>query len=59
MAAMKPRTGDGPLEVTKEGRGIVISRVLPGRVSDGRVSDARWLEAGQGAEAGRLANWAV
>ncbi|HEY0540677.1 MAG TPA: DUF3117 domain-containing protein, partial [Actinoallomurus sp.] len=21
MAAMKPRTGDGPLEVTKEGRG--------------------------------------
>jgi hypothetical protein len=23
MAAMKPRTGDGPLEVTKEGRGIV------------------------------------
>ncbi len=24
MAAMKPRTGDGPLEVTKEGRGIVM-----------------------------------
>ena len=24
MAAMKPRTGDGPLEVTKEGRGIVV-----------------------------------
>ena len=23
MAAMKPRTGDGPLEVTKEGRGIM------------------------------------
>ncbi|MGB2920957.1 MAG: DUF3117 domain-containing protein, partial [Mycobacterium sp.] len=23
MAAMKPRTGDGPLEATKEGRGIV------------------------------------
>ncbi|MGH6717593.1 MAG: DUF3117 domain-containing protein, partial [Bradyrhizobium sp.] len=21
---MKPRTGDGPLEVTKEGRGIVM-----------------------------------
>ncbi|HHT13045.1 MAG TPA: DUF3117 domain-containing protein, partial [Propionibacterium sp.] len=21
MAAMKPRTGDGPMEVTKEGRG--------------------------------------
>jgi hypothetical protein len=25
MAAMKPRTGDGPLEVTKEGRGNVMS----------------------------------
>ena len=24
MAAMKPRTGDGPLEVTREGRGIVM-----------------------------------
>lgn len=24
MAAMKPRTGDGPLEVTKEGRYIVM-----------------------------------
>ncbi len=24
MAAMKPRTGDGPMEVTKEGRGIVM-----------------------------------
>ncbi|PFG19106.1 uncharacterized protein DUF3117 [Serinibacter salmoneus] len=24
MAAMKPRTGDGPMEVTKEGRGIVV-----------------------------------
>ena len=24
MAAMKPRTGDGPLEVTKAGRGIVM-----------------------------------
>lgn len=24
MAAMKPRTGDGPMEATKEGRGIVI-----------------------------------
>ncbi|HVW44463.1 MAG TPA: DUF3117 domain-containing protein, partial [Amycolatopsis sp.] len=24
MAAMKPRTGDGPLEVTKEGRGLVM-----------------------------------
>ena len=24
MAAMKPRTGDGPLEVNAEGRGIVM-----------------------------------
>ena len=24
MAAMKPRTGDGPLEAAKEGRGIVM-----------------------------------
>ena len=24
MAAMKPRTGDGPMEVAKEGRGIVM-----------------------------------
>ena len=24
MAPMKPRTGDGPLEATKEGRGIVM-----------------------------------
>lgn len=24
MAAMKPRTGDGPMEVVKEGRGIVM-----------------------------------
>jgi len=31
MAAMKPRTGDGPLEVTKEGRGIVMRVPLEGR----------------------------
>ena len=24
MAAMKPRTGDGPMEVTKEGRSIIM-----------------------------------
>lgn len=24
MAAQKPRSGDGPLEVTKEGRGIIL-----------------------------------
>ena len=28
MAAMKPRTGDGPLEVSAEGRGIVMR--IPG-----------------------------
>ena len=27
---MKPRTGDGPLEVTKEGRGIVMRMPLEG-----------------------------
>ena len=30
MAAMKPRTGDGPLEVTNEGRGIVMRVPLEG-----------------------------
>ena len=30
MAAIKPRTGDGPLEVTKEGRGIVLRMPLEG-----------------------------
>ena len=30
MAAMKPRTGDGPLEVTKEGRGFVMRVPLEG-----------------------------
>ena len=30
MAAMKPRTGDGPLEVTTEGRGIVLRMPLEG-----------------------------
>ena len=30
LAAMKPRTGDGPLEVTKEGRGIVMRVPLEG-----------------------------
>ncbi len=24
MAAMKPRTGEGPMEVTKEGRSIIM-----------------------------------
>lgn len=30
MAALKPRTGDGPLEVTKEGRGIVMRMPVEG-----------------------------
>ena len=30
MAAMKPRTGDGPMEVTTEGRGIVMRVPLEG-----------------------------
>ena len=30
MAAMKPRTGDGPLEVTTAGRGIVMRVPLEG-----------------------------
>ncbi len=30
MAAMKPRTGDGPLEVVKEGRGYVMRLPLEG-----------------------------
>ena len=30
MAAMKPRSGDGPMEVTKEGRGIVMRVPLEG-----------------------------
>ncbi|MCG7298847.1 DUF3117 domain-containing protein [Brevibacterium sp. UMB10442] len=30
MAAQKPRTGDGPLEVTKEGRGLVLRLPIEG-----------------------------
>ncbi|MCQ9368419.1 DUF3117 domain-containing protein [Brevibacterium sp. 50QC2O2] len=30
MAAQKPRTGDGPLEVTKEGRGLVLRLPVEG-----------------------------
>ena len=45
MAAMKPRTGDGPLEVTKEGRGIVMRVPLEG---GGRlVVELNAEEAGQ------------
>ena len=30
MAAMNPRTGDGPLEVVKEGRSIIMRMPLEG-----------------------------
>ena len=30
MAAMKPRTGDGPREVTKEGRSLIMRVPLEG-----------------------------
>ena len=30
MAAMKPRTGNGPMEVTKEGHGLVMRVPLEG-----------------------------
>ncbi|GAA2002289.1 DUF3117 domain-containing protein [Brevibacterium samyangense] len=30
MAAQKPRTGDGPMEVTKEGRGMVLRLPVEG-----------------------------
>ena len=30
MAAMKPRTGDGPMEVTKEARSLVMRSPLEG-----------------------------
>ncbi|MDO4612447.1 MAG: DUF3117 domain-containing protein [Actinomycetaceae bacterium] len=30
MAAMKPRTGEGPLEAVKEGRGIIVRVPLEG-----------------------------
>ncbi|KAE8762587.1 DUF3117 domain-containing protein [Georgenia thermotolerans] len=49
MAAMKPRTGDGPLEVTKEGRGIVMRVPLEG---GGRlVVELTPAEAGELSEA--------
>ena len=46
---MKPRTGDGPLEVTKEGRGIVMRVPLEG---GGRlVVELSAVEAAQLSEA--------
>src|SRR3954465_6561658 len=50
MAAMKPRTGVGPLEVTKEGRGIVMRVPLEG---GGRLVVELNAEEGGGGRAGR------
>jgi hypothetical protein len=47
MAAMKPRTGDGPLEVTKEGRGLVMRVPLEGGgrlVVEPNAEEAKALE---------------
>lgn len=30
MAAMKPRTGDGPMEASREGRGVIMRVPLEG-----------------------------
>ena len=38
MAAMKPRTGDGPMEVTKEGRSLIMRVPIDG---GGRLVAAR------------------
>ena len=46
MAAMKPRTGDGPIEVTKEGRGILLRFPVDGGgrlVVEMNVAEATWL----------------
>ena len=56
MAAMKPRTGDGPLEVTKEGRGIVMRVPLEG---GGRlVVELNAEEAGALGDGPRRRSWA-
>lgn len=47
MAAMKPRTGNGPLEVEREGRGIVVRIPVDGggrlvlELNDGEVADLK------------------
>lgn len=47
MAAMKPRTGDGPLEVVKEGRSTIMRVPLEGggrlvvEISPEEASDLR------------------
>lgn len=54
MAAMKPRTGDGPMEVTKEGRGLVMRVPLEG---GGRLVVE--LSAGEATELGDALKAAV
>ena len=49
MAAMKPRTGDGPLEVTAEGRGIVVR--IPTEGGGRLVIELSPQEAGELADA--------
>ena len=53
MAAMKPRTGDGPLEVSAEGRGIVVR--IPTEGGGRLVIEMSAQEAGELAEALRNA----
>ena len=45
MAAMKPRTGDGPLEATAEGRGIVVR--IPTEGGGRLVIEMSPLDAGE------------
>ncbi|OYN89580.1 DUF3117 domain-containing protein [Parenemella sanctibonifatiensis] len=49
MAAMKPRTGDGPIEVTKENRSIVIR--IPAEGGGRLVVEVNATEAAELAEA--------
>ena len=47
MAAMKPRTGDGPMEVVKEGRSLIMRIPLEGggrMVLDITREEARTLQ---------------
>ena len=49
MAAMKPRTGDGPLDVSAEGRNIVVR--IPTEGGGRLVIEMSAQEAGELAEA--------
>ena len=52
MAAMKPRTGDGPMEAVKEGRLIIVRVPLEGggrlvvSVNDDEAKDLREVLSG-------------